>query len=266
MAHELGRLRDELRFEPVAQRIRVRHGAHQVADTTGAMLVWEARQLVPSYAVPLGDLDAEATLHPHEPPDPRRLPAMITPDDPPLHPGPGQLANLRVGDVTLEDIGFVPDDADLAGYVVLSWRPFTWIEEDTEVIGHPHDPFKRIDVLASSRHVRVTLEGTVLADSHRPRLLLETHLPLRWYLPREDVLGELERSDHHTTCAYKGVASYLTLSGHDSGRDIAWYYPDPLHDAEPVRDLVCFWSERTDLELDGVSLPRPTSPFAAKGP
>jgi uncharacterized protein (DUF427 family) len=269
MAHrmydEIARLHGELRFEPVAQRIRVRNGADQVADTTAALLVWEARHVVPSYAVPLGDLDAEVTLDPHEPPDPTQLPTILTPDDPPLHPGPGQLATLRVGDLTLEDIGFVPDDADLGGHVVLSWRPFTWIEEETEVIGHPHDPFKRIDVLASSRHVRVTLDGTVLADSQRPRLLLETHLPPRWYLPMEDVVGQLlEPSDHHTTCAYKGVASYLTLSGHDSGRDLAWYYPDPLHDAEPVRDLVCFWSERTDLELDGIAVPRSESPFASR--
>jgi uncharacterized protein (DUF427 family) len=117
------------------------------------------------------------------------------------------------------------------------------------------------------RHVVVTLDGTVLADSVRPMLLLETHLPPRWYLPREDVATDLlEPSDHHTTCAYKGIASYLSVRGNERGRDLAWCYPDPLHDAQPVRDLVCFWSERSDLELDGVPLPRTASVFSGGRP
>jgi len=54
-------------------------------------------------------------------------------------------------------------------------------------VGHPRDPFHRIDVLASSRHVRLELDGQVLAESSRPMLLFETMLPVRYYLPREDI-------------------------------------------------------------------------------
>lgn len=263
MRHELGRLLGELRFEPVVQRIRISYDDHVVADTTGAVLVWEPRHVVPSYAVPLDALFAEVTLRRSEPADPADLPRVITPAHRPTHPGPGRLVTLAFNETVLEDIGFVPDDPDLAGHVVLSWRPFTWTEEDVEVIGHPHDPFKRIDVLTSSRHVVVSLDGTILADSHRPKLLLETGLPPRWYLPRDDVSVDLlEPSDHRTTCAYKGVASYFSLIGNADGRDLAWFYPYPLHDAEEVRDLICFWSERTDLELDGVALPRVQSIFS----
>jgi uncharacterized protein (DUF427 family) len=265
MRHDLGRLLQELRFEPVPQRIRVAYDGQVLADTTEAMLVWEPRHVVPSYAVPRQSLVGDVVLRRHEPGHPDVLPPVITPDDPPTHPTAGQLATLRFGDTVLDGVGFVADDPDLAGHVILTWKPFTWTEEDVSVIGHPHDPYKRIDVLASSRHVLVTLDGTVLADSTRPMLLLETHLPPRWYLPRGDVANDvLEPSDHHTTCAYKGVASYLSVRGDERGRDIAWYYPDPLHDAAPVRDLVCFWSERSDLELDGVAVPRSESPFARR--
>jgi uncharacterized protein (DUF427 family) len=266
MRHEIGRLLGELRFEPVVQRIRVAYDGRLLADTTGAILVWEPRHVVPSYAVPLEALDAEVTQRRREPLDPAALPRVITPRHPRTHPTGGQLVTLKLGDHVLEDVGFVVDDPDLAGHVVLNWQPFTWTEEEVGVIAHPHDPYKRIDVLASNRHVVVTLDGAVLADSNRPTLLLETNLPPRWYLPREDVATDLlEPSDHRTICAYKGVATYLSLRGNENGRDIGWYYSDPLHDAEAVRDQVCFWSERSDLELDGVALPRTESIFS-RGP
>jgi uncharacterized protein (DUF427 family) len=82
-------------------------------------------------------------------------------------------------------------------------------------------------------------------------MLVETGLPVRWYLPREDVRTELlTPSDHHTVCAYKGTASYLSAEG---APDVAWCYPDPLHDALPVQDLVCFWQPATVL-VDGVAV------------
>jgi uncharacterized protein (DUF427 family) len=80
-------------------------------------------------------------------------------------------------------------------------------------------------------------------------MLVETHLPVRWYLPRDDVrMDLLTASAHHTVCAYKGVASYF---GAEGAPDVAWFYPDPLHDALPVKDLVCFWRPAVVL-VDGV--------------
>ena len=104
----------------------------------------------------------------------------------------------------------------------------------------------------------------VLADTTRAVALLETHLPIRWYIPQDDVrMNLLEPSSHHTTCAYKGHASYYSVIGiGNAGRDIAWTYPQPLHDAEPVRNMVCFFSERTDLSVAGVHLERPVTPWS----
>ena len=192
------------------------------------------------------------------------LPPVLGPADFSVHTCPGQSLDVHVGQHVLAATSFRPDDPDLAGYVSLDFGAFTWLEEDEEVVGHPHDPFKRIDALRSSRHVVVALNGTVLADTTRAVALLETGLPTRWYFPREDVRMELlESSSHRTTCAYKGHASYYSvMDARASGRDIAWTYPEPLHDAEHVRDLVCFFSERTDLSVDGAHVVRPVTPWS----
>ena len=95
-------------------------------------------------------------------------------------------------------------------------------------VGHPRDPFHRIDVVPSSRHVRLELDGQVLAESSRPALLFETMLPARYYLPREDVQAELVPSATRTFCAYKGQASYWTAASGGGGlADIAWTSPRP---------------------------------------
>ncbi len=143
------------------------------------------------------------------------------------------------------------DDRELGDYLVLPFRKFDWLEEDESVIGHPHDPYSRLDILHSNRHVTVTVDGVVLADSNRPVALFETGLPTRWYLPAHDVSTNLlVESVTRTTCAYKGHASYLSLAA-GGGDDIAWVYRAPLREAEPIRDLICFWPERTTTLVDG---------------
>jgi uncharacterized protein (DUF427 family) len=131
-----------------------------------------------------------------------------------------------------------------------------WYEEDEQVFGHPRDPYSRIDVLKSSRRVKVSVDGTVLAESDRPIMLFETGLPARYYLPREDVrLDLLEPSETRSQCPYKGQARYWSYGS----ADIAWTYEDPLHDAGGVRDLICFLDERADIEVDGRPQERPHS-------
>ena len=255
----------ELRHEPTGRRVRVLHGGRTLCDTTSARLVWEPRRLVPVYAVPEDRLDA--TLRPAGEPvvgPTVDLPPALGPDDFARHTCAGRSMDVEVDGTVLERAAFRPADPDLAGYVVLDFTAFDWLEEDRPAVGHPHDPFKRIDTLPSSRHVVVSLDGTVLADSREAVALLETHLPIRWYLPRSDVRTDLlEASDHRTTCAYKGHASYFSITGAGgAGRDVAWTYEDPLHDALPVRRLVCFFSERTDLTLDGVTVERPVTPWS----
>ena len=137
-----------------------------------------------------------------------------------------------------------------------------WLEEDEPVMGHPRDPFHRIDVNRSSRHVKVSLDGQTLAESERPLALFENGLPTRWYLPREDVNMELlSDSDTRTTCAYKGQATTFSSGEHE---DIAWTYPEPAWEVGPIQDRICFYNEFVDLELDGEPQERPASPFSKR--
>ncbi len=249
----------ELRFEPAPFRVRGYAGSHEFVDTFDALLVWEPRRVVPMYAVPEVDLDAQ--LVPPTPPDdgPGDLPAELGPERFRRHTTPGSAHALRVGGISFERAAFRPDDPDLAGYVLVDFSPFSWREEEDAVIGHPHDPFKRIDIRTSARHVVVSLDGVDLADSHDVRILAETGLPLRWYLPPGDVhLGLLTRSEHTTTCAYKGYASYFSYEpAGRPGRDLAWTYRRPLPEVEAVRGRISFFNERVDLVVDGTLVERP---------
>lgn len=268
MALHLGQhlmsLTDQLRIEPATRRIRAAHDGTPVLDTSEAMLVWEPRRVVPMYAVPEADLltPLAPTATPAPPAD---LPPMLGPVNFGWHFQNGQAYSLVVAGVELDGVAFRPADPDLDGRVILEWAPFDWVEEDQPATGHPHDPFKRIDLLASGRRIQVAYDGVVLADTTDAIALHETHIPVRWYLPRTDVRLELmEPSTQTSTCAYKGHASYLSLAGGPEGtEDVAWTYPDPLPEVAAIRDLVCFYAERTDLVVDGLPVPRPWTPWSS---
>jgi uncharacterized protein (DUF427 family) len=135
-----------------------------------------------------------------------------------------------------------------------------WLEEDEELLGHARDPFHRIDARRTSRHIRVSVGGDLVADTRRAVALFETGLPTRWYIPREDVLVELGRNDgHRTTCAYKGHATHWDAAGE---RAIAWSYELPLNDAVPVRSMIAFYNERADIEVDGDREERPRTQWS----
>jgi uncharacterized protein (DUF427 family) len=128
-----------------------------------------------------------------------------------------------------------------------------WFEEEEELFGHPRDPYHRIDVRESSRHVHVRVGGELVAEARRPFVLFETGLPARYYLRPEDVrLDLLVPHGKKTRCAYKGVASHWSVRAGDGlAEAVAWSYTAPDDDAQRIKGLIAFYNERVELEVDG---------------
>lgn len=261
----------ELRVAETTKRVRATVDGRAVVDSRRAMLVWEPHRVVPLYAVPADDIDAELVpAEPAEPPvnDPYvQMPngtRILPPGRFGLHTTDGQSLSLRAGGDERHGVAYRLADSDLPGYVVLDFDAFDeWLEEEEQIVGHPRDPFKRIDVRRRLRHVLVEIDGVVVAESTRPRLLFETHLPVRMYLPPDDVrLDLLAHSDSRSVCAYKGEAAYWSIERAGAATDVAWSYPHPFSDAVEVGDMICFFDEHVDVTVDGEPRQRPRTPWS----
>jgi uncharacterized protein (DUF427 family) len=267
----------ELRYEPTEKRIRGTLAGRPVIDSTRALLVWEPKRVVPSYAVPVEDVDGDIGAAPApaaSEPAPAGADAIEAPQlagrpifDPSIpfsvHTTDGEPVAVRAPGAEREAAAFRPSDDALSGYVILDFAAFdAWYEEDERNVGHPRDPFHRIDIVHSSRQVRVERDGELLAESTTPYLLFEPPLPVRYYLSPDDVAIDLLRpSATKTFCAYKGQASYWSLPGED---DVAWTYPKPLREAAEVTDRLAFFNERVELVVDGTPLERPVTPWSRR--
>jgi len=244
-----------LRHEPTPKWVRAEAGGETVLDSRAAILVWEPGQAVPVYAVPREDLNAELL-------QPASGGAETAERDAPI----AELWALELDGLRHEAAAWRYADEDLDGYVAVKWDAMDrWLEEEEELVGHPRDPFHRIDVRCSSRHAVVRLDGELLAETRRPTLLFETGLPVRFYMPLDDAREELlVPSATRTLCAYKGQASYWSARiGERLYEDIAWCYPKPLPDSHQIEGLVCFFNERADICVDGEELGRPHTQWSA---
>jgi uncharacterized protein (DUF427 family) len=255
----------ELRVYPEAKRIRAFVAGEPVIDTTRAMVVWEPRRIVPSFAVPVDDLRASlvavagetaAEEHPVQVGD---GPPVLTPGTSfAAHSTDGQAHDVEIpGAGRLPGAAFSPADPDLDGYVIVDFAAFDeWREEDELLVGHARDPFSTIDTRRSSRRVVVALDGVVLADSARATMLFETHLPVRYYLPRDDVRMDLLRpTSFHTTCPFKGEASYWSADvGGQTHDGIVWAYETPIPAAADIAGYLSFYPDRAEVLVDGALL------------
>jgi uncharacterized protein (DUF427 family) len=245
--------RGAVRVEQGAKRVRAYLGGRLAADTRRPFLVWEI-PYYPAYYVPLADVVAELD------------PTGKTEHSPSR--GEAQVFDVRVEGAIAESAAKrypgSPLEA-LRDLVRFEWAAMDeWLEEDEPVYTHPRDPYTRVDILASSRHVRVEVDGVTVAESVRPRILFETGLPPRYYLPLPDVRTELLRpSATQTHCPYKGTAAYWSVdTGHRVHEDIVWIYRTPLPESQKIAGLACFYNEKVDLHVDGQLQERPRSPFS----
>jgi len=181
--------------------------------------------------------------------------------------GPKTPWHLAVGGRRAENAAWTHDEPpdgleSLKDLIAFRWEAMDhWFEEDDEVFVHPRDPYHRVDVLHSSRHVRVELGGETVAETDRPRLLFETNLPTRYYVPRMDVRMELfTPTEKRTQCPYKGEAVYWTADVNgEAFEDIVWSYPRPIPECAKIEGLVAFFNERADIWVDGKLQERPAN-------
>lgn len=240
--------------EPVPRRVRAVLAGEVVLDTTRANYVWEW-PYYPQYYIPVDDIASEFLVDEDQT---QRLQF-----------GTARHHGLRVGQrAQLSACRIYGVDAieGVRGTARFEWGALdTWYEEDEQVFVHPRNPYVRVDALRSHRHVRIELDGTLLAESRSPVLVFETGLPTRYYLDRTDVaFAHLTPSPSRTACPYKGVTSayWSARTGEGSHTDIAWAYDHPVGQLQPIAGMLAFYNEKVDIIVGGDRLPRPVTHLA----
>jgi uncharacterized protein (DUF427 family) len=246
--------RGQVHTEPSAKRVRAYLGGEPVVDTVHPVLVWEV-PYYPTYYFPVGDVRTD----------------LLEPDGGVAHSpsrGDGQTFTISAGGKRAPGAAVRYADSpipELRDLIRLEWAAMdAWFEEDEQVYTHPRDPYTRVDILPSSRHVRIEIDGVTVAESSAPRLLFETGLPVRYYLPKTQVrLDLLRHTDTDTHCPYKGQAEYWSVDTGDAvHEDVAWSYPTPLPESEGVAGMIAFYDEKVDVYVDGVRQERPHTKFS----
>jgi uncharacterized protein (DUF427 family) len=247
----------QVRLEVCPRRIRIEFAGVTIADTIAARYLFESKHL-PVFYLPIDDIDmslfektAQQTNCPFK--------------------GDASYWSLSANGRKLENgmWGYEQpyrEVPELFGLAAFYWEKMDhWYEEDEEIFVHPRDPYKRIDVVPSSRTVQVELAGQILADSANAMFLFETNLPTRYYLPREDVRMHLLSTSQTTSqCPYKGIASHWNVTlGEHVYEDIVWSYPEPIAECPKIRDLLCFYNENVDaIKINGKPQPKPATKWS----
>jgi uncharacterized protein (DUF427 family) len=214
-----------LYVEPLRRRLRAELGGRVAVQSDDALILFEPARYPVAY-FPLGDV-ADGVLQPS--------------DHRTTHPDLGETAWFDAvggdGQVTRRAAWqHVDPPAPLRGTVAFAWRAMdAFYEEDERILGHAADPYHRIDIRRTSRHLVVEHDGRLVADTHAPLVLYESGFAPRWYVPRSDVVeDELAAVEGQTFCPYKGIASYYDVAGaHSAG----WSYRAPFEEMGRIAGL-----------------------------
>jgi uncharacterized protein (DUF427 family) len=251
---ETSKTRERIRIEAGTKRVRAYLGGEAVVDSIRPMLVWEA-PYYPTYYFPVADVHT----------------GLLEADGGVAHSpsrGDGRTFTVRVGGEEAPGAAVRYEGSpieELRDLIRIEWDAMdAWFEEDEEVFTHPRDPYTRVDILASSRHVRVEVDGVTVAESASPRVLFETGLPVRYYLPKTHVrMDLLVPTDSVSHCPYKGEADWWSVrAGENVREDLAWSYRTPLPESQKIAGLVAFYNEKADIYVDGVRQERPHTKFS----
>jgi uncharacterized protein (DUF427 family) len=247
--------RGQVRVEQGAKRVRAYLGGELIVDTPRPLLVWEKPQY-PAYYVPVSDVRLE----------------LLEEDGGVAHSpsrGDGRTYTVRAGGKEAPGAALRYEASPfevLRDAIRFEWDAMdAWFEEDEQVFTHPRDPYTRVDILQSSRHVRVEVDGVTIAESVKPTLLFETGLPTRYYLPKTHVrMDLLTPTESETHCPYKGQAEYWSVWAGDTVHpDLAWSYRTPLPESQKIAGLISFYNEKVDIYVDGELQVRPRTKFSS---
>lgn len=239
---------DRFTFEPSERWVRGIAGDTAVVDSKAQFLIWEPLAKVPEYLFPRAHVRTDLMTRSATPPAPGSF----------YRPTTDQVEwfDLVIGSRRINHAAWTWLVPGLEDYLTVNWFAGVldgWFEEDEPVHTHPRDPYNRVDAIPSSRHIIVrSQDGITLAETHAPVLVYETELPIRYYIPPQDVdFDKLEPLAERSSCPYKGFAdNYWQLPG--TGKPVAWSYPDPVPNLAVVTDYVAFYQERTTIVVDGI--------------
>ena len=230
--------------EPLRRRMRVMFGGEWIAQSDDVVILHEPGRYPVAY-FPKGDI-ADGVL---------QATGRTT-----AHPELGHTSwyQVRRGDHDAprgawEHTGLPAFAESLAGRVAFAWHAMdAFYEEEERVLGHASDPYHRIDIRQTSRHLVVRAGDEVVAETHRPLVLYESGFAPRWYVPRDDVNEQLLAPvPRQTFCPYKGLCDYYDVG--DAGR-AAWSYRDAYREVDRVDDLISFEPDKVTVTLDGERL------------
>jgi len=243
-------------FGPSQRWVRVYFNGQLIADSKNMMLLREPNSL-PIYYFPKQDVRMD----------------YLQSSDHTAHSdrkGDSVFWHVQVGEKIAKDAAFTfrnqpGNGPELNSYVAFVWEKMdAWFEENEEIFVYARDPYKRVDVSQSSRHIKVMLDGVTIGETTRPTLLFEPGLPTRFYMPKHDVhMDLLERTSVVTRCPYKGEANLYSIKiGDKLHEGLAWIYRYPTLVCAKIQGLVCFLDEKVDVYEDGTLRPRPKTSWS----
>ncbi len=226
--------------EPLRRRLRVKLAREWIADSEGVILLHEPGRY-PVAFFPLVDV---------------RRDLLISESRTTQHRDFGDtgwytvaVEDRRAAHAAWQYMKLPEHASELRDRVAFAWRAMdAFYEEDERIVGHAADPYHRIDIRQTSRHLVVKDGLKVIADTKRPIVLYESGFAPRWYVRREDIdETALTLVEGQTFCPYKGLASYYDIGDRQKA---AWCYQEAWPEVARIANLISFEPDKIDVQLD----------------